>query len=104
MRGEPDLGHEGVPSLPSLRLACCWARACAFRLHPNLSDLDELPRLIAAGVDDWGGVSPVTPDHVNPERPWPHLDALAHATAAAGFDLQPRLTVHSGLHRHGRVD
>jgi FO synthase len=46
------------------------------------------------GVDDWGGVSPLTPDHVNPERPWPHLDSLRQSTAAAGFALRPRLTVH----------
>ena len=42
---------------------------------PNLSDTHELGALVAAGIDDWGGVSPVTPDHVNPERPWPALDA-----------------------------
>ena len=47
-----------------------------------------------AGVDDWGGVSPLTPDHVNPERPWPHLDDLAELTELAGFTLQQRLTVH----------
>lgn len=61
---------------------------------PNLREESELPRLLAAGVDDWGGVSPVTPDHVNPERPWPHLEQLAQRTAAAGFALQPRLTAH----------
>ena len=52
------------------------------------------PRCSAAGVDDWGGVSPLTPDHVNPERPWPALDVLRAATAAAGFTLTERLTVH----------
>ncbi len=61
---------------------------------PNLSAPDELALLLRAGVDDWGGVSPVTPDHVNPERPWPHLDDLARLTAAAGFELRERLTVH----------
>ena len=50
---------------------------------PNLS-AGSLDDLIAAGINDWGGVSPVTPDHVNPEAPWPQLDALARATAAAG--------------------
>ena len=59
---------------------------------PNLSD--DLAALVAAGVDDWGGVSPVTPDHVNPERPWPALDALRTATEAAGKELTPRLTVY----------
>lgn len=61
---------------------------------PNLTDLAGLSRLIAAGIDDWGGVSPVTADHVNPERPWPHLDALHEVTEDAGFQLVPRLTAH----------
>ncbi len=59
---------------------------------PNLSD--DLAPLLAAGVDDWGGVSPVTIDHVNPERPWPALDRLRAATEDAGFVLAPRLTVY----------
>src|SRR5690242_3141149 len=61
---------------------------------PNLSDVDELAALLAAGIDDWGGVSPVTIDHVNPERPWPALDTLRTATESAGRVLAPRLTVH----------
>ncbi|NGN95480.1 bifunctional FO biosynthesis protein CofGH [Nocardioides sp. KC13] len=61
---------------------------------PNLVDLDECRALLGAGIDDWGGVSPLTPDHVNPERPWPSLDALRQVTAEAGFQLRPRLTVH----------
>jgi FO synthase len=61
---------------------------------PNLVDLDECRRLLGAGVDDWGGVSPVTPDHVNPERPWPHLDDLRSVSADAGFTLTERLTAH----------
>ena len=61
---------------------------------PNLVDLAECRTLLAAGVDDWGGVSPLTPDHVNPERPWPSLDRLRQITADCGFDLRARLTVH----------
>ncbi|MFS0884190.1 7,8-didemethyl-8-hydroxy-5-deazariboflavin synthase CofG [Aeromicrobium sp. 179-A 4D2 NHS] len=61
---------------------------------PNLSDPAELGRLVAAGIDDWGGVSPLTADHVNPERPWPQVDQLAEATRAAGYTLRERLTVH----------
>jgi FO synthase len=61
---------------------------------PNLSEPDQLAALLHAGVRDWGGVSPVTADHVNPERPWPSLDSLRAATEAAGFELAPRLTVH----------
>ena len=60
---------------------------------PNLSD--DLAPLLAAGIDDWGGVSPVTIDHVNPERPWPALDLLRDATEAAGKVLAPRLTIYS---------
>ncbi|TML65326.1 MAG: 7,8-didemethyl-8-hydroxy-5-deazariboflavin synthase subunit CofH [Actinobacteria bacterium] len=59
---------------------------------PNLSD--DFGALLGAGIDDWGGVSPVTPDHVNPERPWPALDRLRSVTEACGFTLAPRLTVY----------
>jgi FO synthase len=59
---------------------------------PNLSD--DLGALLDAGIDDWGGVSPVTADHVNPERAWPALDALREATEEAGHCLAPRLTVY----------
>jgi FO synthase len=58
---------------------------------PNLSDSTELGLLLRAGVDDWGGVSPLTPDHVNPERPWPNIDTLAELSAGAGFTLRERL-------------
>jgi FO synthase len=61
---------------------------------PNLVDLGECSALLGAGVDDWGGVSPLTPDHVNPERPWPSLERLRSITEAAGFDLRARLTAH----------
>jgi FO synthase len=66
----------------------------AVQAPPNLSDRDGLAALLAAGVEDWGGVSPVTPDHVNPERPWPALTVLREATEQAGLELAPRLTVH----------
>ena len=59
---------------------------------PNLSD--DFGVLIDAGIDDWGGVSPVTADHVNPERPWPALDRLREVTEAAGYTLAPRLTIY----------
>ncbi|WP_249522811.1 bifunctional FO biosynthesis protein CofGH [Modestobacter marinus] len=63
---------------------------------PNLSDSTELGLLLRAGVDDWGGVSPLTPDHVNPERPWPNIDKLAALTAEAGFTLRERLAAQPG--------
>jgi FO synthase len=61
---------------------------------PNLTDPTGLADLLGAGIDDWGGVSPLTPDHVNPERPWPALETLRAATEAAGRVLAPRLTVY----------
>ncbi len=60
---------------------------------PNLHRPQDLGQLLAAGVNDWGGVSPVTPDHVNPEAPWPHLDALERATAESGRVLRQRLAI-----------
>jgi FO synthase len=59
---------------------------------PNLSD--DFGVLLDAGIDDWGGVSPVTADHVNPERPWPERDRLRAVTEAKGFELAPRLTIY----------
>ena len=61
---------------------------------PNLTLDESLPDLIHAGINDWGGVSPVTPDHVNPEAAWPHLDRLRAATEAADKTLAPRLPVY----------
>jgi FO synthase len=78
-----------------------WALAAArillppevsLQAPPNLSE--DFGRLLDAGIDDWGGVSPVTPDHVNPERPWPEIERLAAVTEARGFELAPRLTVY----------
>jgi len=68
---------------------------------PNLVDLEECRLLLEAGVDDWGGVSPLTPDHVNPERPWPSLERLKDLTAQSGFELKARLTVHPEYVRQG---
>lgn len=68
----------------------------AVQAPPNLSDPDTLTALLAAGIDDWGGVSPVTPDHVNPERPWPAVHTLQQVTERAGLVLVPRLTVYPG--------
>ncbi len=65
---------------------------------PNLN-AGRLEALVAAGINDWGGVSPVTPDHVNPESPWPHLADLARETAAAGKTLVERLTVYPAFIR-----
>ena len=81
----------------------CWTVAAArlilgpemsIQVPPNLYTGD-LTDLIRAGINDWGGVSPITPDHVNPEAPWPHLERLAQVTESAGFSLVERLTVYS---------
>ena len=93
MRQQPDAG------LPEFRAAIAVTRLVLgprmrVQAPPNLVDLDETAALLDAGVDDWGGVSPLTPDHVNPERPWPALDALAAASAARGFALTERLTAY----------
>ena len=72
---------------------------------PNLS-AGALAPLIDAGINDWGGVSPVTPDHVNPEAPWPHLKVLERATKAAGKELVERLAIYPAYARsaHAWVD
>ena len=60
---------------------------------PNLA-YGDFPRLLDAGIDDWGGVSPVTIDHVNPEAPWPELERLEEATRSRGLELAPRLPLY----------
>jgi FO synthase len=60
---------------------------------PNLA-FDDFPLLLDAGIDDWGGVSPVTVDHVNPEAPWPEIERLAEATRSRGLELAPRLPLY----------
>ncbi len=70
---------------------------------PNLSP-GVYQKLIGAGIDDWGGVSPVTPDHVNPEAPWPELEALASAHGGDGQDpgaAAAGLSGMGGRHRRG---
>ncbi|HWG94555.1 MAG TPA: 7,8-didemethyl-8-hydroxy-5-deazariboflavin synthase CofG, partial [Mycobacteriales bacterium] len=94
MRAAPDASREEhLAAVAVTRLVC--GPGMRVQAPPNLVDTwADVADLLAAGVDDLGGVSPLTPDHVNPERPWPHLDALAAATAAAGFALTERLTAH----------
>src|SRR5262249_30616753 len=60
---------------------------------PNLNPA-SVPALVAAGINDLGGISPVTPDYINPRHPWPHLDALRRSLAELGFELAPRLAVY----------
>jgi len=93
MRNEPDAGIEEFLAAVAVTRLVMGPRM-RVQSPPNLVDLAQTAALLAAGVDDWGGVSPLTPDHVNPERPWPHLEDLARATADAGFVLRERLTAH----------
>ncbi|MDX3076079.1 bifunctional FO biosynthesis protein CofGH [Streptomyces sp. MI02-7b] len=99
-RAKPDTAMRGMPDaeLDDLVATVAVARhimgpAACLQAPPNLVDA-EYARLIGAGIDDWGGVSPLTPDHVNPERPWPRIDELAEHSAAAGFALRERLCVY----------
>jgi FO synthase len=93
MQNERDLAlEEYVAAVAVARLV--MGPDATIQAPPNLTDATELGLLIRAGIDDWGGVSPLTADHVNPERPWPELDELARLTADAGFELRERLTAH----------
>jgi FO synthase len=87
---EPDL-NELLWTIAVARLI--FGPQMNIQAPPNLSP-GVLPQIVAAGINDWGGVSPLTPDFVNPEAPWPHLDKLARETAAAGKFLEQRLTVY----------
>ena len=71
---------------------------------PNLSPA-TYPRLLSAGLNDWGGISPLTRDHINPEAPWPELAALRDATERAGYELRERLSVYPEfIERPGFLD
>ena len=86
---EPDL-EEQLWTVAAARLI--FGARMSIQAPPNLQP-EALPQLLRAGVNDWGGVSPVTPDHVNPEAPWPHLEDLARVTAQAGRHLSERLAL-----------
>jgi len=93
MQGAPDADmHDYLAAVAVARLV--FGADMRIQVPPNLSDPRELSLLIDAGIDDWGGVSPLTADHVNPERPWPQIDDLAAQTAAQGYVLRERLTAH----------
>jgi FO synthase len=99
-RAKPDTAMARMPDAEIADLAATVAvtrlvlgPSARIQAPPNLIG-EEFALLLGAGIDDWGGVSPLTPDHVNPERPWPQIDELAERSAAAGFRLVERLTVY----------
>ena len=99
-RAKPDTAMRGMPDAELDDLAATVAVArlvlgpkMRIQAPPNLIG-DEYTLLLRAGIDDWGGVSPVTPDHVNPERPWPAVEKLAAHAADNGFTLRERLPVY----------
>ena len=92
---EPDL-NELLWTIAVARIL--FGSKMSIQAPPNLSP-GVLPQIVHAGINDWGGVSPVTPDFVNPEAPWPHLEDLRRETAAAGKFLTERLTVYPSYAR-----
>ena len=98
-RAKPDTAMRSTPDAEMTEFLAAVAVArivlgphMRVQAPPNLVSPAECAALIASGIDDWGGVSPLTPDHVNPERPWPNLDALAARTAESDFVLTERIT------------
>ncbi len=109
-RAKPDTKMRATPDAELEDLAATIAVArlvlgpsMRIQAPPNLIG-DEYQLILDAGIDDWGGVSPLTPDHVNPERPWPQIDELAGRTTAGGFDLRERLTIYPGYIREPWLD
>lgn len=89
MRSAPNAGmEEFLATIAVTRIL--MGPAMRIQAPPNLVEAEETAALLRAGVDDWGGVSPLTPDHVNPERPWPNLDTLAELSRAGGYTLVER--------------
>jgi FO synthase len=91
------MADAGEPGLLELMSACALARlvlgpAMSVQAPPNLS-ADYGP-LLVSGINDWGGVSPLTPDFVNPEAPWPEIGRLDRLCAEAGYALRERLTIY----------
>ncbi|MCK1795555.1 bifunctional FO biosynthesis protein CofGH [Streptomyces sp. XM4193] len=106
-RAKPDTAMRGTADAELTELAATIAvvrlilgPSMRVQAPPNLVGR-EYAMMIDAGIDDWGGVSPLTPDHVNPERPWPVIEDLAERTAESGFELRERLTVYPEFLRRG---
>jgi FO synthase len=99
-RAKPTIGRADAPEPDAADLARTVAVArlvldpeVSVQAPPNLSP-DDHALLLSAGLNDWGGISPLTPDYVNPEAPWPHVEALAATCGAAGYRLRERLAIY----------
>jgi FO synthase len=102
MRDTPDAELEDLAATIAVTRLVLGPKA-RVQAPPNLVG-DQYQLILDAGIDDWGGVSPLTPDHVNPERPWPQIDELARHTANGGFTLRERLTVYPPYIREPWLD
>src|SRR5579862_9206534 len=102
MRDTPDAELDDLAATIAVTRLVLGPKA-RIQAPPNLVG-EQYDTMLRAGIDDWGGVSPLTPDHVNPERPWPQIDELAQLTAAAGFTLRERLTVYPPYIREPWLD
>jgi len=102
MRDTPDAELDDLAATIAVTRLVLGSKA-RIQAPPNLVG-EQYGLILRAGIDDWGGVSPLTPDHVNPERPWPAIDELAEHTAAAGFTLRERLTIYPPYLREPWLD
>ena len=103
MRRSGDLPHEEHLATIAVARLLLGPRM-RVQVPPNLSADVEVAAVLAAGADDWGGISPVTADHVNPERPWPEVGRLGELSADAGFTLRERLAVQPEWTREPWLD
>ncbi|GAA2623670.1 bifunctional FO biosynthesis protein CofGH [Actinomadura fulvescens] len=99
MRATPDAGPEELAATIAVARLVLGSKA-RIQAPPNLVG-GEFALMLRAGIDDWGGVSPVTIDHVNPEKPWPQIDELTARTAELGFTLRERLPVYPEYVKRG---
>ena len=101
--------HAPEPDDDEVTLAVAMARLIldgdvSLQAPPNLNPASA-EALLGSGLNDFGGISPVTPDYINPRHPWPHLDALGEACAHAGFVLRPRASIYDRyVERSGFLD
>jgi FO synthase len=102
MRDTPDAELEDLAATIAVTRLILGPKA-RIQAPPNLVG-GQYQLILDAGIDDWGGVSPLTPDHVNPERPWPQIDELARHTASGGFTLRERLTIYPPYIREPWLD